>query len=115
MTLDMEVVKVALQVLGTLVLPLVGIVYTWVATRDKDNSMHIKAVEAALNDAIARHQSRIEQLEVSMRHLPRADEFSDMKGEMRAMQAAQEALLRDVTATRTAVTRIENFLMEGKR
>lgn len=102
MTLDMEIVKVFLQVLGTLVLPLVGIAYTWVATRDKDNSMHIKAVEAALNEAIARHQSRIEQLEVNLRHLPRADQFADMKGEMRALQSSQEALMRDVAATRTS-------------
>lgn len=115
MTLDMEIVKVFLQVLGTLVLPLVGIAYTWVATRDKDNSMHIKAVEAALNEAIARHQSRIEQLEVNLRHLPRAEQFADMKGEMRALQSSQEALMRDVAATRSSVTRVENFLMEGKR
>ena len=115
MTLDMEIVKVTLQVLGTLILPLVGIAYTWVATRDKDNSMHIKAVEVTLNNAIAAHQSRIEQLEVNLRHLPRAEELADVKGEMRAMQATQEALMRDVSATRSSVTRIEGYLLEGKR
>jgi uncharacterized coiled-coil protein SlyX len=115
MTLDIEIIKVILQALGILVLPMVSIVYTWIATRDKDNSKHIKAVEATLNEAVARHQSRIEQMEVNLRHLPRADELADVRAEMSSMQATQESLLRDMQATRSAVTRIETFLLEGRR
>ena len=102
MTLDAETTRLALTILSVVVLPLASMAYTWIATRDKDNTAYIKAVEKTLGDEIVRHRSRLEQLEVNLSHLPRADDISGM----------QESQLRDIHATRTAVTRIEDFLLK---
>ena len=79
MTLDAETTRLALTILSVVVLPLASMAYTWIATRDKDNTAYIKAVEKTLGDEIVRHRSRLEQLEVNLSHLPRADDISGMK------------------------------------
>ena len=112
MTLDAETTRLALTILSVVVLPLASMAYTWIATRDKDNTAYIKAVEKTLGDEIVRHRSRLEQLEVNLSHLPRADDISGMKATISRMQAMQESQLRDIHATRTAVTRIEDFLLK---
>lgn len=98
----------ALNLLGTVA---VG-VYTWIATRDKDNSQHIKAVEKALGAAVAAHSSRIERLESDIKHLPTQPEFAELQGDMRAMKATQEAVQRETHAMRLALTRIEDHLLK---
>ena len=98
----------ALNVLGTVAVA----VYTWIATRDKDNAQHIKAVEVALTAAVAAHTSRIERLENDIKHLPTQPEFSELQGDMRAMKATQEAIQRETHTVRLALTRIEDHLLK---
>ena len=74
MTIDRESFSTALQFIAVLVMPVISMIYTWIATRDKDNSQHIKAVEAALGEVIALHASRIDRLETDVKHLPGQDD-----------------------------------------
>ncbi len=109
--IDYELAKFILalsNVVGTLAVA----AYTFVATRDKDNSQHIKAVEVALSKAIGDAVSRIDRVEMQMRYMPTPQEISDLKGEMQAVQATQEAIQRDMSATRLSVNRIEDFLLK---
>jgi uncharacterized protein (UPF0335 family) len=112
MTLDNDTIRTWLQFLAVLVMPICSMVYTWVATRDKDNSQHIKAVEAALGNHIASHAARIDRIEAELKHLPNKDDISGIKADLKGMQADQAALHRDVHAMRNTTSRIEDFLLK---
>ena len=111
MNFDLEFGKFALMLansIGTL-----GVAaYTFVATRDKDNSQHIKAVEVALTKVIGEHTSRLERMETQMDYMPTPQQLSDMQGDMKAMKATQEAIQRDMQALRLGQNRIEDFLLK---
>lgn len=96
------------NVLGTLA---VG-AYTFIATRDKDNSQHIKAVEEALTKAISEHAHRLSSMEMQMRFMPTPQQLSELQGDMQSVQTAQEAIQREISATRKSVDRIEDFLLK---
>ena len=110
MNFDLEMAKFAL-VLANVVGTLAVAAYTFVATRDKDNSQHIKAVETALTKVIGEHATRIDRVETQMQYMPTPQQMSDLKGDVQAMQAAQEALLRDIHTIRLTTTRIEDYLL----
>lgn len=109
--MDYELIKLGVLVLNMLGTVAVG-VYTFIATRDKDNSQHIKAVETALAKAIGEHASRLDKVEMQMRYMPTPQQLSELQGDMQAVQATQEAIQRDMSATRLALNRIEDFLMK---
>lgn len=109
--MDYELIKLAVLVINMLGTVAVG-VYTFIATRDKDNSQHIKAVETALAKAIGEHASRLDRVEMQMRFMPTPQQISELQGDMKEVQAIQEAIQRDMTATRLAMNRIEDFLMK---
>lgn len=111
MTIDNDTIRTWLQVLAVVVMPICSIVYTWIATRDKDNSQHIKAVETALGAQIATHAGRIDRIESELKHLPSKDDISGLRSDMRAMQAELEATQREVQGMRSSVTRIEDYLL----
>lgn len=111
MTIDNDTIRTWLQVFAVVVMPICSIVYTWIATRDKDNSQHIKAVETALGAQIATHAGRIDRIESELKHLPSKDDISGLRSDMRAMQAELEATQREVQGMRSSVTRIEDYLL----
>jgi hypothetical protein len=111
MSFDIEFAKLGIMLFNGIATLAVAI-YTYVATRDKDNSQHIKAVETALTKAIGDHASRLERVEMQMRYMPSPQAFSDLQGDMQAMQATQEAMQRDTQAARLSLNRIEDFLMK---
>ncbi|MDR1890148.1 MAG: hypothetical protein LBQ81_12350 [Zoogloeaceae bacterium] len=95
-------------------------VYTWIATRDKDNSQHIDAVEKTLGKRIAEHGAQlgvmmkdVDVMKETLKHIPSADEFSELRGQVMALKATQEAVQREVGAVRASLTRIEDFLLSG--
>lgn len=110
--LDSETFRTWLQALAVLFIPLGSVVYTWIATRDKDNSQHIKAVEVALGAKIADHASRIDRLESDMRHVPSTSDLGELMSDLKAMQATQEASHREVHGMRLTINRIEDFLLK---
>ncbi len=112
MTIDSDTVRTWLQAIAVIFMPIGSVIYTWVATRDKDNSQHIKAVEVALGAKIADHASRIDRLEAGMEHVPSSSEISELMGDLKAMQATQEAAHREMHGMRLAVNRIEDFLLK---
>lgn len=112
MTIESQMLRDWLQVLSVIVFPLGSVVYTWIATRDKDNSQHIKAVETALSARIADHASRIDRLESDMEHVPGSSELSKLMSDLKAMQATQEAAQREMHGMRLSVNRIEDFLLK---
>lgn len=112
MTIESQMLRDWLQVLSVVVFPLGSVVYTWIATRDKDNSQHIKAVEAALGAKIADHASRIDRLESDMEHVPSTAAVGELLSDLKAMQATQEAAHREMHGMRLAINRIEDFLLK---
>lgn len=112
MTIDRETISTTLQILAVVVMPIISMIYTWIATSDKDNSQHIKAVEAALGEVIAKHASRIDRLEAEVRHLPGSDEMTALMSDVKGMKAAQEAALRESHGLRLSINRIEDFLLK---
>lgn len=112
MTIDRETFSTVLQFLAVLVMPIISMIYTWIATRDKDNSQHIKAVETALSSKIAEHATRIDRLESDMEHVPNSALLGELMSDLKAMQATQEAGHREMHGMRLAINRIEDFLLK---
>jgi predicted nucleic acid-binding Zn-ribbon protein len=132
MTWDLETLKFV----GGVLLAVGSAIYTWIATRDKDNSQHIKAVEKTLGEEIAKHGSRLQTLEsgqkhlvsqtdfgrlekdletvqTTLKHMPTQDEMSELQGDMKAVKASQEGLQREFQTARRSLERIEDFLLNG--
>lgn len=103
-----------LQAIAVIFMPLGSVIYTWIATRDKDNSQHIKAVEAALGARIADHASRLDRLERDISHMPTSADIADLKADLKAMQATQEASQREVHGIRLTSNRIEDYLLNKR-
>lgn len=78
MTIDNETMRTWLQVVAVLGMPIMSMIYTWIATRDKDNSQHIKAVESVLSAQIAEQAVRLERLEMEVKHRPSHDDLSKL-------------------------------------
>jgi hypothetical protein len=71
-------------------------IYTWVATRDKDNSQHIKAVEEAMTKRLAEHASqlaehnlRLEHVQTVQAHMPTHKDVSDLRTELAALRTSR--------------------------
>lgn len=107
-----ENIGLALQVIAVVLLPLASAIYTWIATRDKDNTVHIKAVEVALGRQIAELLSRTDKLETQVKFMPTPQQMSELQGDMQAVQATQEAIQRDMATVRLSLNRIEDFLLK---
>lgn len=112
MTIDNDTIRTWLQFVAVLVMPICSMIYTWIATRDKDNSQHIKAVETALGKVIGEHAGRIDRIEAEMRHLPGQDEMTALMSDVKGMKAAQDASLREAHGLRISINRIEDFLLK---
>ena len=110
--MNFESISLGLQVLSVVVLPVASVAYTWIATRDKDNTVHIKAVEEGMAKQMAVLHSRTERLETQFQFMPTPQQMSQLQGDVQAMQATQEAMQRDVTTVRLALHRIEDFLLK---
>ena len=107
-----ENIGLFLQFIAVVVFPIASAVYTWVATRNKDNTAHIKAVEEALGKQIAALLSRTDKLETLVQYLPTPQQMSELQGEMQAVQATQDAIQRDMATVRMSLARIEDFLLK---
>lgn len=114
MTFDSQAAGLGLQIIAVVLLPIASAIYTWIATRDKDNTVHIKAVEKAMGDAFAALHSRTDKLETQVKYMPTPQQMSELQGDVQAMQATQDAIQRDMTTVRMSLTRIEDFLLKRK-
>ena len=112
MNIDSQTVGLWLQIIAVVVLPIASAIYTWIATRDKDNTVHIKAVEEAMTKQMAMLHSRTDRLETKIQYMPTPQQMSELQGDMQAMQATQEAIQRDITTVRISQNRIEDFLLK---
>lgn len=112
MTIDNDTIRTWLQFVAVLVMPICSMVYTWIATRDKDNSQHIKAVETALGNQIATHAGRIDRIESELKHLPSKDDISGLSSDLRGMQVELQATQREIQGIRSTTTRIEDYLLK---
>ena len=93
-------------------------IYTWVATRDKDNSQHIKAVEEAMTNRLAAHAAqlaehnrRLEHVQTVQEHTPTHKDFSDLRSELSSLRAQQAATGQDVKVIRDSVESLREYLM----
>ncbi|WOI47731.1 DUF2730 family protein [Acidovorax sp. BLS4] len=107
-----EQIGLWLQIIAVVVLPIASAIYTWIATRDKDNTVHIKAVEEAMAKEMAALKSRTDKLETRVQYMPTPQQMSELQGDVQAMQATQDAIQRDMTTVRITLNRIEDFLLK---
>ena len=112
MNFNSQAISMWLQIIAVVVLPIASAIYTWIATRDKDNTVHIKAVEKSMSEALAQLHSRTDKLETKVQYMPTPQQMSELQGDMQAMQATQEAIQRDVVTVRMSLNRIEDFLLK---
>lgn len=110
--MDLETFKLWLQFIAGIGLPVAAAIYTWVATRDKDNSQHISAVEQALGKVLAEHDGRLSRMETQMHFMPTPERIAQLQGDIREVQATQEAIQREMASMRQSTNRIENFLLK---
>lgn len=110
MNFDLDIAKFGLTIVNTVATG-AAFIYTFIATRDKDNSTHIKAVEDTLSKAIALQSSRLDKIETHITNAPSPKQFYDLQSEVREIAATQESIKSDSRATREAVTRIESYLI----
>src|SRR3990167_2738973 len=106
MNIDSQTIGLWLQIIAVVVLPIASAIYTWIATRDKDNTVHIKAVEEGMSKQMALLHSRTDRLETKIQYMPTPQQMSELQGDMQAMQATQEAIQRDITTVRISQNRI---------
>lgn len=107
-----ETLGLWLQIIAVVVLPIASAIYTWIATRDKDNTVHIKAVEEAMAKEMAALKSRTDRLETQVQYMPTPQQMSELQGDVQAMQATQDAIQRDMHTVRITLNRIEDFLLK---
>ena len=112
MNIDSQTVGLWLQIIAVVMLPIASAIYTWIATQDKDNTVHIKAVEEGMAKQMAVLHSRTDRLETKIQYMPTPQQMSELQGDMQAMQATQEAIQRDITTVRISQNRIEDFLLK---
>lgn len=100
---------------------MISVIYTWVATRDKDNSQHIKAVEEALSRKLVEHaaqltehQLRLEHLLTVQQHLPTHKDVADLRTEMSALKERQNATVQAVDVMCRSVDSLREYLMNKK-
>ena len=94
--------------------------YTWVTTRDKDNSQHIKAVEEALSKRIAEHaarlaehQTKLEHLQTVQAHMPTHKDMAELQRTVAALTAVQTAANEELKGARASIELVRNFLMNN--
>lgn len=102
-------------------LAVVSAIYTWVATRDKDNSQHIRAVEEAMTKRLAEHAAqlaehnlRLEHVQTVQAHMPTHREVADLQAELAALRSQQASTGEDVKVIRNAVDSLREYLMSQK-
>lgn len=113
MTFGTEELNFGLSALGA-VSALGAAIYTWIATQDKDNSQHIKAVETALGNVLAEHASRLDKVETALLHLPTQNELSELQGDMKAVKEAQQGVRSELAGVKSSVDRMFEFLLNNK-
>lgn len=89
-------------------------VYTWISTRDKDNSKHIKAVEEMLINKIAEHDKRMTQLETAISHLPTAEKMAELRAEVRVTGAQIDGMSQRMGGVTIQLSRIEDYLLKER-
>jgi len=109
----MEEANFALAALGPL--SAVGAaIYTWIATQDKDNSQHIKAVETALSKALAEHASRLDKVETALTYMPSKDDMSELKGDVKALKESQIGVRSELSGIKASVDRMNEYLLNNR-
>lgn len=113
MTFATEELNLALSALGTLA-ALGAAIYTWIATQDKDNSQHIKAVETALGNVLAEHASRLDKVETALTYMPSKDDMSELKGDMKALRESQRGVRSELAGMKASVDRMNEYLLNNR-
>lgn len=95
------------------------LIYTWVATRDKDNTVHIKAVEEALSRKIAEHAAEqrtqgllIESIKSEQRHAPTHRDLTELQARLAGVEARTQTTADEVKATRLTIESVRDFLLQ---
>lgn len=86
----------------------------WMRKPGQDASAEIdrfKASSAAANGALS---GRMDVLEERVKHMPTSDELRELEGQLVGIKAEMGSLKDAVTATRSGVARIENWLMHER-
>lgn len=121
----MEVTIDDLRAWMGLILPIVGVVYTFIATRRKDIESKFEGVQTqfkAGSDRMDRHEGRIASLEQTVGGLPSKEDIHKLElhmekvsGTMSRMEAVMEGNQKIMSRLETIVTRHEDHLLTGAK
>ena len=100
------------------VMAIASLIYTWVATRDKDNSKHIKAVEDALSKRIADHAVQlseqrltIEGIKAEQRHMPTHRDISALQERLAGIERMGAMQAEQIKAVFGSIESLREFLL----
>ena len=107
------------------ILTVLGLVYTWWRTRDRNVDDRFKGVDERFklgSERMDRHDTRLNSMEQTLRGLPVKEDMhalqlamSEMKGEMKAMATAMTGTNSLMERLENVVDRHEAHLLEGNR
>lgn len=93
--MKIEHVQLALQIISVIGVPILTAMITWITNSLRKTNLRIDELQQKVND------NRIQDLE----------RLSELTSSIKAMEATQQASMRETHGVRQAVNRIESFLL----
>lgn len=112
MNIDLKTLEFWLKIVTSVLVPMGVVVYTYFATRDKNNDKHIKEVEGKLNEALPQMDKRIQIVETQLEHMPDAKDLYELQGDLKVIKQQQSSTQDLVKQTQRSVVRIEEYLFK---
>ncbi len=106
---DPETIKAWLGIVAVAI-SLGTLVYSWVISRSRVNTEHLKLVDEKLGE----HGSRLQDIETTLKHMPAKDDVNDLKLAIAELRGSVGRLDENLTGVNRAVRRMEDYLVKEK-
>lgn len=93
-----------------LVVSLSGIVYAWLTSRSKDNTMRIEVIESTQTE----HGKEILSIQSELKHMPNKDDVNELKLQMSGMEGSLGRVSENLKSMSSTVNRVEEYLLKDK-
>lgn len=86
----------------------------WLRRPGEDAAGLVRDLDTATRVQLAAQSARVDVLEERVKHMPTSDELTQLEGEMRAISAQLSAVADQLPSVKSALTRIENYLLSER-
>lgn len=107
MTLDFSNPSFWLGVINTL-----AVLALWLRRPGEDATKALEAHRTATTEAMGAMKGRVDVLEERVRHVATSEELVQLEGEVRSLKAGIDGITSQLGGVRSAVARIEDFLLK---